>query len=44
MKQYQNLSLNSIRNLMTNVKWTTNQAMDALSIPQEERKRYANKI
>ena len=36
--------LNSIRNLMTNVKWTTNQAMDALSIPQEERKRYANKI
>ena len=36
--------LNSIRNLMTNVKWKANQAMDALSIPQEERTRYANKI
>ena len=36
--------LNSIRNLMANIKWTANQAMDALSIPQEERKRYADKI
>jgi len=37
-------TLNSIRNLMKNVKWTANQAMDALSIPQEERKRYTDKI
>ena len=36
--------LDSIRNLMKNVKWTANQAMDALSIPQEERKRYTDKI
>jgi len=36
--------LNSIRNLMKTVQWTANQAMDALSIPQEERKRYADKI
>jgi len=36
--------LNSIRNLMENVKWTASQAMDALSIPQEERKRYSDRL
>ena len=36
--------LDSIRNLMKNVKWTANQAMDALSIPLDERKRYVDKI
>ena len=36
--------LNSIRNLMENVKWTASQALDALSIPQEERKRYSDRL
>ncbi|MBR3622469.1 MAG: hypothetical protein IKN43_03865, partial [Selenomonadaceae bacterium] len=37
-------TLNSIRSLMQKVKWTAEQAMDALSIPQENRKRYLDKI
>ena len=36
--------LNSIRNLMKSLNFTGQQAMDALYIPQEERKRYADKI
>ena len=36
--------LNSIRNLMKNLKLTAVKAMDALSIPPEDRKRYADRI
>ena len=36
--------LNSIRNLMKSLNFTGQQAMDALYIPKEERKRYADKI
>ena len=36
--------LNSIRNLMTTSKWSAQQAMEALLIPKEDRKRYADKI
>ena len=36
--------LNSIKNLMKNIKFTAIQAMDALSIPQEDRKRYLDKL
>ena len=37
-------TLNSIRNLMKSLNFTWQQAMDALYIPQEERKRYVDKI
>ena len=37
-------TLNSIRNLMTTSKWSAQQAMEALLIPKEDRKRYADKI
>ena len=33
--------LSSIKNLMTNLKWSVDQAMDALSIPQSKRETYA---
>ena len=36
--------LNSIRSLMKSLNFTGQQAMDALYIPQEDRKRYADKI
>ena len=36
--------LNSIRNLMKSLNFTGQQAMDALYIPQEERKRYSDKL
>ena len=36
--------INSIKNLMKNIKFTAIQAMDALSIPQEDRKRYLDKL
>jgi len=36
--------LNSIKNLMKTVKWSAVQAMDALLIPKEDRKRYLDKL
>lgn len=36
--------LNSIRNLMKSLNFTRQQAMDALYIPQEERKHNADKL
>jgi hypothetical protein len=33
-----------IKNLMTNLKWSLNQAMDALNIPEEERATLREKI
>jgi len=36
--------LNSIKNLIKNLKFTAIQAMDALSIPQKDRKRYLDKL
>ena len=37
-------TLNSIRSLMKSVKWTAEQAMDALFIPPKDRKRYLDRI
>ncbi len=36
--------LDSIRNLMKNAKWTAQQAMEALSIPKEDRKNYLERL
>ena len=35
---------NSIRNLMESMKWTVDQAMAALQIPEEKREAYRSKI
>ena len=37
-------TLNSIRNLMKSIKWTAEQAMDALFIPPKDRKCYLDRI
>ena len=34
-------NVDSIRNLMKNMKWTAQQAMEAIGIPQEEQPKYA---
>ena len=36
--------LDSIRSLMKNAKWTAQQAMEALSIPKEDRKNYLERL
>ena len=40
----QNTKVIDIKNLMTNMKWTIEQAMDALSIPSDERAMYAGMV
>ena len=34
----------ALRSLMENMQWTSEQAMDALNIPEEERAEYEEKI
>ena len=36
--------LQSIKNLMETMKWTAQQAMDALKVPKEEQERYMEKL
>ena len=40
----QNTKVIDIKNLMNNMKWTIEQAMDALSIPSDERAMYAGMV
>jgi hypothetical protein len=36
--------ITSIRNLMDSMKWTADQAMEALKIPEEEREKYSGQL
>jgi hypothetical protein len=36
--------ITSIRNLMDTMKWTVDQAMEALKIPEEEREKYSGQL
>ena len=36
--------LSSVRNLMDTMKWTAEQAMDAIKIPSDERSKYVSKL
>ena len=36
--------INSITQLMRNLKWTSDQAMEALGIPKSDYKKYADKL
>ena len=40
----QNAKVIDIKNLMANMKWTIEQAMDALSIPSDQRSMYAGMV
>ena len=37
-------TLENIRNLMNNMKWDAEQAMDATGVPVEDRKKYLSKL
>ena len=37
-------TLENIRNLMNNMKWDAEQAMDAIGVPVEDRKKYLSKL
>ena len=39
-----NAILVSIRNLMDSMKWTAEQAMDALKLPMDDRAKYVSKL
>ena len=40
----ENAILTSIQNLMDSMKWTAEQAMDALKLPMDDRAKYAAKL
>ena len=45
MKQgHESSLLQSIKNLMDSMKWSAQQAMDALKIPKEEQEKYAARL
>ena len=39
-----NAILSAVRNLMDSMKWTAEQAMEAIKIPAEERGKYASRL
>ena len=43
-KGVENAMLNAIRNLMDSMKWTAEQAMDALKVPDAERQNYLEQL
>lgn len=43
-KSRENTILVSIRNLMDSMKWTAEQAMDALKLPMDDRVKYVSKL
>ena len=43
-EERENTILVSIRNLMDSMKWTAEQAMDALKLPMDDRAKYVSRL